>query len=254
MPGPTGKSFAARFDADIIACRVCSARRRDLLSTAIPTRWAILTRRFVGDGASHRPNSFTEPFPGGIDRHEAYLATQEEEAHAQARLPPAHVELRWAQVAPAPPIAGTQSPDRDAPSEVGPAIAGADRPPRSPRRRAARLRRPADFERVRASGRAWSHPLLVLVVAPGGSTEAQPRIGITASRRVGGAVVRNRARRRLSEAIRLRYHRIQSGWDLVIIVRPAAADAAYDALSSAVETLLARSDLLAPEVPCASLP
>jgi ribonuclease P protein component len=107
---------------------------------------------------------------------------------------------------------------------------------------------------VRAHGRAWSHPLLVLVVAPGGSAEGRTRIGITASRRVGGAVVRNRARRRLSEAIRLRYDQIQSGWDLVFIVRPLAADAAYDTLSGALATLLDRSGLLCPEVPCAGSP
>lgn len=120
--------------------------------------------------------------------------------------------------------------------------------------REARLRAVGDFQRVRSAGRSWSHPLVVLVAAPGRSPEGWTRVGITASRRVGGAVDRNRARRRISEALRLRYDRIESGWDLVFIVRRPATGAAFEALAGAVETLLARAGLLAGELPCARLP
>jgi ribonuclease P protein component len=120
--------------------------------------------------------------------------------------------------------------------------------------REARLHAAGEFQRVRSAGRSWSHPLVVLVAAPGGSPAGWTRIGITASRRVGGAVDRNRARRRISEAIRLRYDRIESGWDLVFIVRRPATGAAFGALAGAVETLLARAGLLVEELPCAGLP
>jgi len=120
--------------------------------------------------------------------------------------------------------------------------------------REARLRAHADFTRVRAGGRSWSHPLLVLVAAPGEGPAAQTRVGVTASRRIGGAVVRNRVRRRLREALRARYARMASGWDLVFIVRAPAAEAAFDALAQAVDMLLSRAGLLQPEAVCAGSP
>jgi len=70
------------------------------------------------------------------------------------------------------------------------------------------------------------------------------RIGFSVSRRVGGAVVRNRVKRRLREVIRRKLARIAPGYDLVIIARPGAADARMETLEQDVEVLLARARLL----------
>src|SRR5262245_30245132 len=111
-------------------------------------------------------------------------------------------------------------------------------------RRAWRLRASGDFQRVRAEGRAWSHPLVVLVAARGPDPTGPTRVGVSAGKRVGGAVVRNRAKRRVREAMRLTYPELPPGWDLLVIVRSAAAEASYIALSEALAGLLRRAGLV----------
>jgi ribonuclease P protein component len=69
-----------------------------------------------------------------------------------------------------------------------------------------RLKRRAEFLRVAASRRKWVAPGFILQALPQPAEIATPalaqvRIGFTASRKVGGAVVRNRARRRLKAAV-----------------------------------------------------
>ena len=111
-------------------------------------------------------------------------------------------------------------------------------------RRAHRLRRPADFQRVRAMRRSWGHPLLVLYVAP--SDGQATRLGISVGKRVGKAVVRNQVKRRVREAVRHRYASLLPGYDLVFIARPPAATAAWPALCNAVDELLQRANVLPP--------
>jgi ribonuclease P protein component len=117
-------------------------------------------------------------------------------------------------------------------------------------RREQRLRANADFVRVRREGHAWSHPLLVLHAAPGGGALGQSRVGVTVGRWAGGAVVRNRARRRVREAVRLRYDEIERGWDLVFVVRATVTEASFDAIAGAVSAVLARARLLRAETSC----
>jgi ribonuclease P protein component len=64
-------------------------------------------------------------------------------------------------------------------------------------------------------------------------------------RRVGGAVVRNRVRRRLRELARRRLGRVAPGWDLVIAARAPAATATSAALGAELDRLLARAKVLA---------
>ena len=108
--------------------------------------------------------------------------------------------------------------------------------------RAYRLRRPAEFQRVRAGKRSWGHPLLVLYLAP---NDGQPtRVGISVGKRVGNAVVRNRVKRRVREAVRLRHAELAPGHDLVFIARAPAAEADWPALRAATEDLLRRARVL----------
>ena len=110
-------------------------------------------------------------------------------------------------------------------------------------KREQRLRSAADFSRVRERApRAWTHPLLVLYAAP--NDLPQTRLGITVSRRVGKAVVRNRVRRRVREAARLLLPQLAPGCDLVFVARPASAGADWSALKMAVEQTLARASVL----------
>jgi ribonuclease P protein component len=107
-------------------------------------------------------------------------------------------------------------------------------------KREQRLRTSADFRRVRDHAlRGWPHPLLVLYAAP--NDLGRTRIGITVSSRVGNAVVRNKVRRRLREALRVRFDRLAPGNDVLVIARPAAARAKWDELTTALDGVLERS-------------
>lgn len=104
-----------------------------------------------------------------------------------------------------------------------------------------RLRKSGDFKLARSEGRSWAHPLLVLYARP--NALDQTRVGFSVSKRIGNAVTRNRVRRRLREAVRLRLPAVQPGWDLLFIARTPLAAADFAPLSAAVEQLLRRACL-----------
>jgi ribonuclease P protein component len=107
-------------------------------------------------------------------------------------------------------------------------------------KREQRLRLPAEFRRVRdVAPRGWSNSLLMLNVAP--NEFERTRIGITVSGRVGNAVVRNKVRRRLREALRTRLSSLATGKDFLITARPASADASWAELCEALDALLSRA-------------
>lgn len=95
---------------------------------------------------------------------------------------------------------------------------------------------------MRQTGVTYAHPYFVLCVLPNGLDIS--RAGFVTSRRIGKAVVRNRARRRLSETIRLMWDLIEPGWDLVWIARPAINEADFTSLQQASVRLLRRAKVL----------
>lgn len=104
-----------------------------------------------------------------------------------------------------------------------------------------RLRRSSDFKRVRQTGKAYTHPFVVLSVLP--NEEDQLRIGITASKAVGSAVERNRAKRRLRAVVDGLLPRLRAGWDVVLIARKPALTADFGDLSQSVQELMNRARL-----------
>jgi ribonuclease P protein component len=108
--------------------------------------------------------------------------------------------------------------------------------------RAFRLRANADIQRVRTRRRSWANPLAVLYAAP--NELGHPRVAISVSRRIGKAVVRNRVRRRIREAIRPRLAELKGSHDLLFIARSPGATAEWPALRDAVDDLLRRAGLL----------
>jgi len=103
------------------------------------------------------------------------------------------------------------------------------------------LRRRADFEAIGRHGSSRSTRLAVLRWLRTDRTDT--RVGLSTPRTLGGAVQRNRVRRRLRALLRERLGRIGPGWDLLLIARPAAGDASHAELGAAIDDLLARSDI-----------
>jgi len=105
-----------------------------------------------------------------------------------------------------------------------------------------RLRHSGDVERVFDEGKSWAHPLLVLVARP--NELGLSRVGVTASRKVGGAVERNRAKRLLREAARHLYPQFETrGWDIMLVARPKLVEAKEIEVERALTSLLERAGL-----------
>lgn len=105
-----------------------------------------------------------------------------------------------------------------------------------------RVRDKARFRQVKQEGASYSHPLMVLCCLT--NDEMISRCGFTVSRRIGKAVERNRARRRMREAVRLVWDLVAPGWDLVWIARPGINEAEFTELQDACARLLRRARLL----------
>jgi ribonuclease P protein component len=104
------------------------------------------------------------------------------------------------------------------------------------------LSHPQDFARIQERGTSRSHPLLTVRSL---RTDLETtRFGLSTSKRLGGAVVRNRVRRRLREALRVMAPSFQAGWDVLIIARPALVEADHEALVGALRRLLGRSGVI----------
>jgi len=121
-------------------------------------------------------------------------------------------------------------------------VAGRPSGGRSPKRR--RLSRSAEFERVYRQGRSKANRFLVLYAFPREDPQPDaapdgPRLGLSVSRRVGGAVDCTRVKRVLREAFWAEAERLPDGSDYVVVARPDARDLAEREGMSGIRIALA---------------
>lgn len=106
-----------------------------------------------------------------------------------------------------------------------------------------RLTHRSEYERVKRDG-ITQHGKLLILNSMAMENSGEWRAGFITSGRVGGAVVRNRVRRRLREIVRRRQHELRQGVWFVIIARHEAANANYGALEDEWLRLARRASIL----------
>jgi len=102
-----------------------------------------------------------------------------------------------------------------------------------------RIRGASSFAKLRHGGRRVHHPLVILFHAE--NELEYSRYAVSASRRLGNAVKRNRAKRRLREAIRHHREGTSAGWDYLLVARSGAATSSFQEITDAVGDLLRRA-------------
>ena len=100
---------------------------------------------------------------------------------------------------------------------------------------------PVEFRRIYREARRFLGTTMVLYVLPTGGNR---RVGITAGKRFGGAVKRNRAKRRLREAFRRLEPRLRNRGDLVLVARPPVLTAPFETIVQEMEALCAAGHML----------
>jgi len=96
------------------------------------------------------------------------------------------------------------------------------------------------FSQIHQQGQSAADHLLVIRVLPNGLQHS--RFGFVVGRRIGGATVRNKVKRRLREAVR--QTPVKGGWDVVFIARRGVDQAHYRQLKRVTDRLLRRTHLV----------
>ena len=120
------------------------------------------------------------------------------------------------------------------------------------RSRRQRLSRSAEFDRVYREGRSHANRYLVVYSFPReGNGDAEPRLGVSVGRKVGGAVERNRVKRLLRDAFWAVAEDLPDGHDFVVVARPESGELAATEGELGVERslreLLSKAGLARPE-------
>ena len=116
-----------------------------------------------------------------------------------------------------------------------------------------RLRNREDFSRIYRQGRSFANSQFVVYWRKRPETE-QFRLGISASSKLGGAVVRNRLRRMVKEIVRLNAHKLNDETDLILIVRKPALSLPYIEMEKSVLHVLRKAGLLKGSSPAVRTP
>ena len=91
-----------------------------------------------------------------------------------------------------------------------------------------RLRKNEDFSLALKQGRSWHSSLLAIYII--GNNLADTRLGVCISKKYSPAVVRNRFKRIIKEALRIKATSLAGGWDVIVVVKKAGTVSAPDVI------------------------
>jgi len=104
------------------------------------------------------------------------------------------------------------------------------------------LKKNYEFKRLYNKGKSAASKYLAVYIRRNGSQKN--RLGITVSTKLGGAVKRNRIRRRLKEAYRINEHLLHKGYDIVLVARMSSQNAKWTDLLTSTLTLFDKMGLM----------
>ena len=104
-----------------------------------------------------------------------------------------------------------------------------------------RLHLQRDFKRVFKTGRRLAHPALFIYIEPRNGSPKTSRLGLVTSRKLGGAVQRNRLKRRLREIYRLHKHAFSVPLDIIFVPRPGVCALSFERLQDTALGLLEKA-------------
>jgi ribonuclease P protein component len=100
--------------------------------------------------------------------------------------------------------------------------------------------RSADFRRIYTQGSRINSPYFAAFCLHGHAPEAESKAGFTTPRALGGAVIRNRIKRRMREAVRRCLGELGSGWEIVFNPRRSVLTATREELEREVKRVIGR--------------
>lgn len=110
-----------------------------------------------------------------------------------------------------------------------------------------RMKKRADFLHLRDKGKIVVTKSFIMQYAPSKLSSDDINIGFTATKKIGRATIRNRAKRRLKEVIAKKYLQLKGGYDIVLIARSSTAQISWGKLVADMDKALIESKLIKPK-------